>query len=150
MKIIKIFLWNIAAILMLCGFAACEGGDKVSTATDVSAIADQVWAFSKSHPDGFTLDIHTMTEPTEGIAVSYAATQGSHSRHQLDSVVSHAMQHDGYVGGWYNTEDSLYYFDSNRLFPESALDEAIQFGKENGQHSIFIISTSTDYPLNDQ
>ncbi len=85
-----------------------------------------------------------MTEPTEGIAVSYAATQNSHSRDQLDKVVSHALQHDGYVGGWYNSENGLYYFDSTCIFPEDQLDEAVLFGKENGQYSVFILSTYTD------
>jgi ABC-type amino acid transport substrate-binding protein len=89
-----------------------------------------------------------MTEPTEGIAVSYAATQDSHSRDQLDRVVSHALQHEGYVGGWYNGEDGLYYFDSTKLFPENDLKGAIQFGKENGQYSVFILSTYTEIPIN--
>ena len=84
-----------------------------------------------SHPDGFTLDIRTMTEPTEGIAVSYAETQGSHSREQLPKVIVHALSHDAYVGGWLDTEDSLYYFDSSRLFPEDSLEAAIRFGREN-------------------
>ena len=88
-----------------------------------------------------------MTEPKEGIVVSYAATQNSHSRDQLDKVVSHALRHEGYVGGWYNSEDGLYYFDSTTLFPENDLKGAIQFGKENGQHSVFILSTYTDIPL---
>ena len=108
----------------------------LSAPDNVSAIADAVWEFSQSHPDGFTLDIRTMTEPTEGIAVSYAATQNSHSRDQLDFVVEHALQHDGYVGGWLNTENDLYYFDSTKLFPEDQLEEALQFGKENGQTSV--------------
>ena len=140
----------LAAILTLCGamtLQACANDDSPVKNEDVTEIADKVWAFSQSHPDGFTLDIHTMTCPTEGIAVSYAATQDSHSRDQLESVVSHALQHDGYVGGWYNSDNGLYYFDSTRLFPEDALAAAIQFGKENGQHSVFILSTSTDIPL---
>ena len=119
----------------------------VAGQTDVSAISDKVWAYSQTHPDGFTLDIRTMTEPTEGIAVSYAATQNSHSRDQLDMVVSHALQHEGYVGGWLNGEDGLYYFDSTKLFPEDDLKGALQFGKENGQYSVFILSTYTDVPL---
>ena len=114
---------------------------------NVTAIADKVWAFSQNHPDGFTLDVRTMTEPTEGIAVAYAATQNSHSRDQLDNVVRHALQHDGYVGGWCNSDDGLYYFDSSRLFPENSLRNAIQFGRENGQYSIFILSSSTDVPI---
>ncbi|MBP5770779.1 MAG: transporter substrate-binding domain-containing protein [Bacteroidaceae bacterium] len=88
-----------------------------------------------------------MTEPTEGVAVSYAETQNSYSRNQLDKVVRHALKHDGYVGGWFNAENGQYYFDSTKLFPETSLKEAVQFGKENGQHSVFILSSYTDVPL---
>ena len=146
----KYKFWSISLWLVLYSvsvLAACANDDSPVKNEDVTEIADKVWAFSQSHPDGFTLDIHTMTCPTEGIAVSYAATQDSHSRDQLDYVVSHALQHDGYVGGWYNSDNGLYYFDSTRLFPEDSLAAAIQFGKENGQYSVFILSSSTDIPL---
>ena len=115
--------------------------------TNVSQIADKIWAFSQSHPNGFTLDIRTKTEPKEGIAVSYAATQNCHSRGQLDKVVNHALQNGGYVGGWCNKENGLYYFDSTRLFPEDSLQAAFLFGKENGQQSVFILSTATEIPI---
>ena len=118
-----------------------------TTQNNVSAIADQVWQFAISHPDGFTLHITSMTQPTEGIAVSYAVTQDSHSRNQLDKVVSHALAHDGYVGGWLNKDNGLYYFDSTRLFPEDQLDEALKFGKENGQYSVFILSSGVEVPV---
>ena len=127
--------------------AACSKSDSSSGQDNVAAISDKVWAFSQAHPDGFTLDIRTMTEPTEGIAVSYAETQNSHSRNQLGKVVRHALSHDGFVGGWLNTADGLYYFDSTKLFPENKLGDAIRFGKENGQHSVFILSTFTDIPV---
>ena len=151
----------LVAVLTICGarplvalplqrtvsFASCSSCyDNPTEQAQITAIADKVWAFSQTHPDGFTIDIRTMTEPTEGIAVSYEATQNSHSRDQLDKVVSHALNHDGYVGGWYNSEDGLYYFDSTKLFPENDLKGALQFGKENGQHSVFILSTYTDIP----
>ena len=143
--------WVLAAILITCGataMTACSSNDdNPAGQTDVSVISDKVWAYRQTHPDGFTLDIRTMTEPTEGIAVSYAATQNSHSRDQLDMVVSHALQHEGYVGGWLNGENGLYYFDSTKLFPEDDLKGALQFGKENGQYSVFILSTYTDVPL---
>ena len=137
-------------VIISAGCASCSANeDNPSSSPDnVSAIADAVWEFSQSHPDGFTLDIRTMTEPTEGIAVSYAATQNSHSRDQLDFVVEHALQHDGYVGGWLNTENGLYYFDSTKLFPEDQLEEALLFGKENGQTSVYILSTGTDVYIN--
>ncbi len=143
--------WLLIAVLTMSGtvcFASCATNeDNATEQSTVTNIADKVWAFSQSHPDGFTVDIHTMTEPTEGIAVSYAATQNSHSRDQLDKVVSHALQHEGYVGGWFNSENGLYYFDSTKLFPENDLKGALQFGKENGQLSVFILSTYTDIPI---
>ena len=112
-----------------------------------TSLADRVWGFSQNRQEGFTLDVRTMTQPSEGIAVSYAVTQNSHSRNQLAKVVRHALQHDGYVGGWYNRDDGLYYFDSTKLFPDSALKDAIKFGKENGQHSVFMLSASTEIPI---
>jgi ABC-type amino acid transport substrate-binding protein len=147
----RLKIWLLIAVLTICGtasFASCSSNeDNATEQRNISGISDKVWAFSQTHPDGFTIDIRTMTEPTEGIAVSYAATQNSHSRDQLDKVVSHALQHEGYVGGWLNREDGLYYFDSTKLFPENELQGAIQFGKENGQHSIFILSAYTDIPV---
>lgn len=110
-------------------------------------LVDAVWAFAQTHPDGFTLDIRSMTEPSEGIAVSYTATQNSHSKESLYGVVDHALSHDGYVGGWLDTDTDLYYFDSTKLFPEDQRDEAIAFGKENGQQSLYVISTGEEIRL---
>ena len=142
----KTMLPLILAALLAPGFlCSCETPGRF--AVTPTKIADKVWAFSQSHPDGFTLDVFTMTEPKEGIAVSYAATQDSHSREQVDKVLEHALRHDGYVGGWPNAADGLYYFDSTRLFPEDALDDSVRFGKENGQHAVFVLSTSTGIPV---
>ena len=147
----KYRVWLLLAVLTIFGttsFASCSSNeDNATEQRKISTIADMVWAFCQANPGGFTLDIRTMKVPTEGIAVSYAATQNSHSRDQLHKVVSHALQHDGYVGGWFNSEDGFYYFDSTKLFPENDLKGAIQFGKENGQSSVFILSTSTDLPI---
>ena len=100
---IRKLLCFLTVILTFCSstvLAACSNNDTPTEQDSITLISDKVWTFSQSHPDGFTLDIRTMTEPTEGIAVSYAETQNSHSRDQLDKVVSHALCHDGHVGGW--------------------------------------------------
>ena len=139
------------AILILCSstvLATCSNSDSQTEKDSITTISNKVWIFSQTHPDGFTIDIRTMTELTEGIAVSYAETQNSHSRDQLDKVIRHALSHDGFVGGWLNTENNLYYFDSTKLFPENALKDAIQFGKENEQYSVSILSTNTNIPTN--
>lgn len=123
--------WLLALMLTLCCgttmVSACSKDDEPSEQNEISAIADKIWDYSLSHPDGFTLDIRTMTEPSEGISVSYA----------------------GYVGGWLNSDDGLYYFDSDKVFPEDQLDEAIKFGKENGQTSVYILSTGTEVNIDE-
>ena len=139
----------VLAVVLALGCAAvpagCStGGGAAAGRVDVAAIADRVWAFGQAHPDGFTVDVRTLAEPAEGIAVGYAATQNSHSRGELERVVEHALRHDGYAGGWYNPENGLYYFDSTRLFPEDRLEDALRFGRENGQLTVYILSTGRE------
>ena len=85
----------LASTLLL---TSCYSSSKLA-GRSVRALADSVWMYSLQHPDGFTMDIASMSEPTEGVVVAYAATQGCHSRKQLGRVVRHAIRHDGYVGG---------------------------------------------------
>lgn len=126
---------------------SCTTSSNLADNSKVKTQSDKIWNYSQSHPDGFTLDVRTMTEPTEGIAVSYYATQGSHSRKNLNRVVRHALHHDGYVGGWLDTADSLYYFDSTRLFPEDSLEDAIKFGLKNRQKAIFSIEEKREIKI---
>ncbi len=135
------FLLIIVTAVALCFCASCK------KQTEPQSLVDKVWEFSQTHPDGFTIHIPDLTEPTSGIAVSYAATQDSHSKSSLPMVISHAQEHDGYVGGWLDTDSGLYYFDSTRLFPEDERDEAIAFGKENGQMAAYVISTGESIDL---
>ena len=138
----------ILSLFALLGFIACGvNNEDPAEEKNIQFIADRVWEFSQSHPQGFTLEIHSMTEPTEGVCASYAATQNCHSRENLDRVVAHALDHDGYVGGWYNSTDSLYYFDSSKLFPLDELEDAFLFGKENGQYAVYNLSTQTEIPV---
>lgn len=110
-------------------------------------LADSVWVFSQSRPEGFTIDIRSWKEPREGISVAYQQTQNRHDRKDLDYVVSHAKEHDGFIGGWLNSEDGLYYFDSVRLFPEDSLSAAINFGKANYQDAVYKLSSRQEIRL---
>jgi len=114
---------------------------------DNATIAGKVWKFSKKRRNGFTLDLDTFKELKSGIAVSYAATQDLHGLSDLEYVVGHARQHEGFVGGWRNSEDGQYYFDSVRIFPEDQLEQAKEFGRANKQQSIYILSSGTEVPL---
>ena len=98
-RLVRLKTWFLIAVLTICGtasFASCSSNEENATEqSNITTIADKVWAFSQAHPDGFTIDIRTMTE----------------------------------------------------LFPEDDLKGAIQFGKENGQYSVFILSTYTEIPI---
>jgi uncharacterized membrane protein YsdA (DUF1294 family) len=141
------------ALVLLCSCGTAGVSQRASDENarierdNVSVLARKVLAYGQSHPDGFTLDIRTFAEPAEGIAVSYAATQDSHSLRELKKVVRHALRHYGYVGSWYNSSDSLYDFDSTRLFPEDSLGCAIKFARENGQMAVFVLSEAREIPI---
>ena len=139
---------HIAAIPVLFLLAVSCGTSRHASGPDQSeSVADRIWTYSKTHPDGFTLDIKTMTQPTEGICAAYEFTQSSHSRSDLEAIVTHATSHGGFVGGWLDTSDSLYYFDSVRIFPDDSLQAAINFGKANHQIAIFNLSTGKEIRL---
>lgn len=123
---------------------AAVSATTATSTSEVQAAADWVWTYSQAHPEGFTVDIHGREVPTEGLSVAYAATQGRHTKEDLGEVVSHALAHDGYVGGWWNSEDSLYYFDSVRILPESNPSEAVSFALENEQLAFYVLSTGEE------
>lgn len=146
LKLIKILIICLIILNVVTSSCGHRGNEQASA----EAIAERVWSLSQFRPDGFTVDIRTMEVPTEGIAVAYAATQGCHSREGLVAVVKHALEHDGYVGGWYDSESGLYYFDSTRLFPEDQLDEALQFARDNAQLAVYVLSTGEEIRLDQQ
>ena len=129
---------RIISLTFLCAAALSCG---------TARLADRVWSYRETHPEGFTLEINTWKEPQEGISVAYESTQNHHDRADLRRVVRHARSHSGYVGGWRNAEDSLYYFDSVRLFPEDSLEAAISFGKANHQDAVYRLSTGQEIRL---
>jgi len=125
----------LSVTLTLFSFSSCNKQDELQT------LADKVWEFAQTRPDGFTLKLSDFSEPDFGIAVAYKATQNCNTRESIPTVIKHAQEHDGYVGGWLDTGSGLLYFGSTKLFPEDERDAAIAFGKENSQQSAYVLST---------
>lgn len=142
-------IWIVLLALVACGTTRQTAQPMWTTTVTTITLADSLWTFSQTHADGFTLDINTWEMPTEGIAVAYSATQDRHDRDDLEFVVSHARSHGGYVGGWLDTETGRYYFDSVRVFPEDSIVQASQFGRENAQIAIYILSSGKEIRLED-
>lgn len=136
------FFYPLILFCLLAAFATSCKKDPAET------IAEQIWEYAQKNPEGFNLDINTMTEPAEGVAVSYENTQAFYSREALSLVVRHAREHDGYVCGWRDEESGQFIFGSDKLFPESQLEEAKAFGRANRQQNVFIISSTTVLDLN--
>lgn len=99
---------------------------------------DWCWEQSKTHPDGFTVDILRRQHLSEGIAVGYAETQNSLGKEGLRRCIEFASNRTGIVGGWY--DDGKYYFDADTIFQESMLPEALQWARKNKQRKIYILS----------
>lgn len=142
-------IWIVLLALVACGTTRQTAQPMWTTTVTTVTLADSLWTFSQTHADGFTLNISTWEMPTEGIAVAYSATQDRHDRDDLEFVVSHARSHGGYVGGWLDTETGRYYFDSVRVFPEDSIVQASQFGRENAQIAIYILSSGKEIRLED-
>ncbi len=146
-RIKQTFLWLSLLTVVACGPTRQTVYPTWTTTVTEVTLADSLWTFSQTHPDGFTLNINTWEMPAEGIAVSYSTTQDRHDRADLEFVVSHARSHEGYVGGWLDTETGRYYFDSVRIFPEDSLEQACKFGRENAQIAIYILSSGKEIRL---
>ena len=119
------------------------------TARQIRSVADAVWAYGESHPEGFTLDVRTMESPKEGIAVSYRDNSENPTKKDVRTTVRHALEHDGYVGGWGDRQTGTYDFDSVKLFPEDSLSAAVSFAAANHQKAVFVLSSGKEVRLRD-
>ena len=111
-------------------------------------LATALWVIGQTMPEGFTLDLDTMSYPKEGLMVSYKATQDHFDRKSLPAVIKHAHAHENIIGGWRDPGTGRYYFDSTRSFPEDSLAAALAFARENGQHAVYVASTGIDVKSN--
>jgi len=94
---------------------------------------------AKTNPLGFTVSIKPLKMLTGGISVAYIETQNSFDDKGLERVLKHALDNSKTVGGWLNSENGKFYYDSVRIFTD--LEEAKQFARENKQLAIFDLST---------
>ena len=98
-------------------------------------LTQQLKEVAKKNPDGFTIELTTLTNVTHGISVAYLETQDCFGEDGLIKVINHSKSHNNIVGGWLNEDNNKYYFDSIKVFED--LDKAIEFGKQEKQIAIF-------------
>ena len=90
-----------------------------------------------NNKDGFTVNAATLQPVTTGYAVAVAATQNSFGLEGLANVVKYVDEHPeiNSFGGWYNSENKMYYFDATVIIED--LKTAIEIGRANKQIAIF-------------
>ena len=131
------------SIFLLFSYTECP-----KQKVDTTETAEYIWNYAQNHPRGFTINIITKEPATSGIVVSYYATQNSTGKESLKRVIEHALNHNNIVGGWLNPKDSLYYFDSNKIFSDGKLKKAIDFAIRNKQSTIYDLSNNREIEIN--
>lgn len=96
-----------------------------------------LWAIAAANKNGFTVNAANLEPVTTGYAVAVADTQNSFGYEGLANVVKYVSDHPeiNAFGGWYNSENNMYYFDATVIVND--LKTAIEIGRVNKQIAIF-------------
>ena len=97
--------------------------------------------------EGFTVNAATLQPVKTGYAVAVAATQNSFGIEGLGNVVKYVSTHPevNAFGGWYNSENNMYYFDATVIVDDLAA--AKELGRINKQIAIFDLANLTEIRL---
>lgn len=100
-----------------------------------------------NNKDGFTVNAVNLQPVTKGYAVAVAATQKSFGFEGLENVVKYVSDHPeiNAFGGWYNTENNMYYFDATVIVND--LEAAKELGRINKQIAIFNLANLEEIRL---
>lgn len=90
-----------------------------------------------NNKEGFTVSAANLQPITTGYAVAVSDTQNSFGLEGLANVIKYVSEHPNInaFGGWYNTENKMYYFDAVVIV--NNLDSAKELGRVNKQIAIF-------------
>ena len=100
-----------------------------------------------NNKEGFTVNAATLEPVTKGYAVAVADTQNSFGFEGLVNVVKYVDDHSeiNAFGGWYNTENNMYYFDATVIVND--LEAAKELGRINKQIAIFDLANLEEIRL---
>jgi len=108
-------------------------------------LTNAILEIAKENPDGFTVEVPSLKPVMSGFISACFETQNCFGRDGLEKVICHALEHGRVVGGWRNTENRKYYFDSSSVFIDK--ETAIEFGRKNKQIAIFDLDSLTEIRL---
>lgn len=100
-----------------------------------------------NNKEGFTVNAVNLQPVTNGYAVAVADTQNSFGFEGLIDVVKYVSDHPeiNAFGGWYNSENNMYYFDATVIVNDLAT--AKELGRINQQIAIFDLANLEEIRL---
>lgn len=104
-------------------------------------------AIAMNNKEGFTVSAATLQPVKSGYAVAVADTQNSFGLAGLANVVKYVSEHPeiNAFGGWYNSENNMYYFDATIIVDD--LETAKDIGRLNNQLAIFDLANLEEIRL---
>lgn len=112
-----------------------------------SSVLAALVAIAMNNQEGFTVNASNLQPVTTGYAVAVADTQNSFGVEGLINVVKYVSDHPevNAFGGWYNTENNMYYFDATVIVNDLAT--AMELGRINKQIAIFDLANLEEIRL---
>lgn len=104
-------------------------------------------AIAINNKEGFTVNAATLQPVTTGYAVAVADTQKSFGLEGLANVIKYVDEHPeiNAFGGWYNSENKMYYFDATVIVEDLAA--AIELGRMHKQIAIYDLTNKLPIEL---
>ena len=112
-----------------------------------TAILIALATIAMNNKDGFTVNAANLQPVKKGYAVAVANTQDSFGFSGFANVVKYVSEHPeiNAFGGWYNSENNMYYFDATVIV--NNLAEAKELGRINKQIAIFDLANLKEIRL---
>ena len=104
-------------------------------------------AIAMANKEGFTVSAANLQPVKRGYAVAVADTQNSFGLEGLANVVKYVSEHPevNAFGGWYNSENNMYYFDATVIVDD--LKTAQELGRAKKQIAIFDLANLKEIRL---
>jgi hypothetical protein len=114
----------------------------------ITDLKNELLKIAEANKEGFTVKItitpngYNLTKIDKGFVVAYNDTQNSFDENGLLKCIAHAIGNDKVIGGWFNSDNGKYYFDSCQIVNSEYM--ANKIAKEQKQIAFYDLSTSRE------
>lgn len=95
---------------------------------------------ARANQEGFTLYLPSLEFVKHGWVIANSATQNFHGDEGLQKAYEFAMNHNRIIGGWYDENSGLFYWDAVIVEPDR--EKAIELMEMHDQIGIYNLDTA--------